>query len=317
METSLLNKSESSADVDLSKIKVISFISMAVVLALVAGYFIAVVSPVYALIFLVLFWTIFALQIFFIKDWTRVLIAIFLESAAMLAPSVIIYRDNFSGYVFLALGVVIALLISAENHGRQEIANSLKIPFWGTSKNVITRIIPAILIFVSVIYVFIIGGTALENKGQIFSENILTPVVAVFFPDFSSKMSLRDLIPIIVEKQIGKETFKALPSAQRSEALRQVEQMLKQYTGGLSAGSPLGTAVYDLLMDKLQNSPIIIKASIVFSLIWFLWFMIKIMTWILYIPVFVLTLAAYEILLALNFIVIQYESRSKEIILLK
>lgn len=318
METSILNRADASADVDLSIFKVISFIALTVISAGVAGYFIAEASFLYGLLALVFFWILFVLQTFFIKGWPRILPAIFLESAAMLLPSAIIFRENFSGFVFLALGLLFALLLSAESAGRNELANALKIPFWRTARHVASKAVSSTLIFIAVVYLLIAGKSIVEKQGvQFVSDRILTPMMRTVIPEFTSKMSIDDLLLAVMEKQVGKEAFQRLTPAQKAEALRSSKAALANSIGEIDTKAPLGTALYNYFADKLTSAPLGIKVMVGLVLITTILGLVKLLALIFFMPVAALAALVYEILIVLNFVAIQYESRSREIILLK
>ncbi len=318
MESSILNRADNSADVDISIVKVVSFMVLAIISAGVAGYFLAEASLIYGLIALFAFWVIFALQVFFIKDWTRILILTFLEAVAMIAPGAIIFSDNFSGFVFLALGALFALFLSAESAGRSELANSLRIPLWRAMRHVASKVITATLVFTAILYIFIADKSIVATEGaKALNTVIVTPVVRTVIPDFVSGMSLDDVLLKIMERQLGKTAFQNLSAAQKAEALRSTKQALTNYIGEIDSKAPLGTAIYDYFAIKLTSAPLPVKGMVGLVLIAMLWGIIKLVALLLFMPVAALASFVYEMLIVLNFIVIQYESRSREIILLK
>lgn len=318
MESSILNRADNSADVDLSVIKVISFMVLSIISAGIAGFFLAQASLIYGFIALFVFWVFFILQVFFIKDWTRILIATFLETVALIAPGAIIFRDNFSGFVFLALGVLFALLLSAENSGRSELANSLKIPVWRAMRHTASKVITATLVFASILYIFIAGKSIVATEGaKTINESIVTPIVRTIIPDFISGMSIDDVLLQVMERQLGEAAFRNLSSAQKAEALKNTKQALTNYIGDIDTNAPMGTAIYNYFSTKLTTAPLPAKGMVGLVLVAMIWGIIKLIALILFIPLAAFTVFIYEMLVVLNFVVIQYESRSREIILLK
>lgn len=318
MESSILNRADNSADVDLSIIKVISFMAFAIISAGVTGYFIAQASIIYGLIALFIFWTFLVLQVFFIKDWKRILMLILLETLAMTLPTVIIFRDNFSGFVFLALGVFFALLLSSENAGRSELANSLKIPVWRAMRHAATKAITSTLMLIAILYIFVVGKAIVATEGvQTASNAVVVPIVQTVIPEFVPGMSLNELLLKIMEKQLGKTAFQNLSPAQKNEALKNTKQGLINYIGEIDTEAPLGTAIYNYFAEKLTTAPLPVKVIVSLVLFAMIWGVIKFISLLLFLPLAAFAVFIYEMLIVLNFIVIQYESRSREIILLK
>lgn len=315
MESSLLNKATATADVDLSIIKVSVYIVAVSLLALMAGYFIAEVSPIWGTVSLILFWVLFTLQVFFIKDWIRILIAVFAESLMMILPAAIIFRDNFSGFTLLAFAVIFAGLLITEKVGRSDFANSLKIPLWRASRHVGSKAIAATLAFIAVVYMFVAGGSIMGKEGaQIVSEKMILPAVRTVIPDFTPQMTFNQVIGKILERD---PRFTALTPSQKSEATASTVSSFEKFVGEINESLPIGTAIYAYFADKFTNSPLGAKSMAVLMLVVILWGFIKAISLVLFIPVAALTALFYELFIVLNFSSIQYESRSREIILLK
>lgn len=315
MESSLLNKATATADVDLSIIKVSAYIVAVSLSALMAGYFIAEVSPIWGTVSLMLFWVLFTLQIFFIKDWIRILIAVFAESLMLTLPAAIIFRDNFSGFVLLAFGVIFAGLLITEKAGRSDFANSLKIPLWRASRHIAAKVITATLAFVAVVYMFVAGGSIMGKEGaELVSDKIILPAVRTVIPDFTPEMTFSQVVGKILERD---PRFKALSQSQRSEATASTVSSFEKTVGEINESLPIGAAIYTYFADRFTNSPLGAKLMAVLILVAILWGFIKAISLILFIPVAALTALFYELFIVLNFSSIQYESRSREIILLK
>lgn len=315
MESSLLNKATATADVDLSIIKVSAYIVAVSLSALMAGYFIAEVSPIWGTASLILFWVLFTLQVFFIKDWIRILIAIFAESLMLTLPAAIIFRDNFSGFVLLAFGVIFVGLLITEKAGRSDFVNSLKIPLWRASRHIAVKVITATLAFAAVVYMFVAGGSIMGKEGaKLVSDKIILPAVRTVVPDFTPEMTFSQVVGKILERD---PRFKALSQSQRSEATASTVSSFEKTVGEINENLPVGAAIYTYFADRFTNSPLGAKLMAVLMLVAILWGFIKAISLILFIPVAALTALFYELFIVLNFSSIQYESRSREIILLK
>ena len=120
-----------------------------------------------------------------------------------------------------------------------------------------------------------------------------------------------------MERQIGEVAFRDLPTASKAEALKRTKESLSSYIGEVDTKAPLGSAIYSYFAERLTSASLVVKITVGLALITILWGIIKAITLTLFLPIAALAILVYEILVVLNFIVIQYESRSREIILLK
>ncbi len=308
----LLNRTEAVSDVDVSIVKLFSFVAVSALSALAAGYYIATaVTPsgiLMGLITISLFCVLFALQSFFIKSRWRGLVATAIESLAMMMPILAIFKDNLSLYFLLAYAVLVIILFYGYDSGRHVLQESLKIPFWRTCHHVLAKAIPAVLIFVFIVYAFIANKTVAAENANLLYEHTIVPIARTSISDFNSGMSADDALGRIADKQ-------GITEPQKSASVANVDKLISSYD--FKTNEPIGTAIYDFFVVKLQSPNFLVKFYFAFILIALIWFVVKSIALILYIPLEAFALILYEILIATNFIAIQYESRSKEIILLK
>src|SRR3989338_11053657 len=150
------------ADVDYSIAKFFALLGITALFAGITGYFIGQAEIMNAAIAGAVFLAFFNLQSFLIKDWKRMIVAVFIEALALLFPILIVFYDILSFQFIWVLVAPLALLIMAQFSGRKEMHNSLHIPFWRSSKRVLTGASASLIIFFCVVYFFggLWGGTS-------------------------------------------------------------------------------------------------------------------------------------------------------------
>ena len=100
---------------------------------------------------LILFWSVFIIQTFFIKSvWISYLI-IFLECLGLVG---VFYKNISNNGIQAGIGITFLILILANQKGRQELEDFVKIKFWRISKTILPKAIAAVFLFSSVIYVY-------------------------------------------------------------------------------------------------------------------------------------------------------------------
>ena len=322
-KSSLLDRNEGAVDVDVSIVKLWSFIGLTAFSAGLSGYFIGAVNLRYMIISAAVFLVLFTLQTFFIKGWRRIVTAVIIESSAFFLPVLIMSRGNISTALFLAFGLLVYFLSIAESSGRKVITNSMVIPFWSASKIVLYKVIPGVIIFASVVY-FATGSLAVGENGSAI-KSFIAPAVRLLVPDFSPEMSTRQLLENVIKRSLSKEqlaAFDDLPQSAKDDAIRNFERNIEGYTGPIDIDASFIETVYGFFTKKVGGIQFgelsaAYKVYLLSAVITLAWFVVKIMTLIIFAPVAVLTFVLYETLIVTNFITIQYEPRSREIILLK
>lgn len=315
MESTVSN-SNTQSDTDVSVVKLISFVLLAIISAMATGYFIAKISILYILISLIVFWIIFTLQVLFIKGRSRIIIALALETMAIAIPSVFIFESGFSSYMLIGAISLFVLLLMAEMSARSQVKNSLRIKFFKVAKVSLSKSIPALLVFISLIYLFVAGKDLAAKNSGFIADSIITPIFSAFIPGLSADSSFRDIIEKTAELRLGRDAYESLPSYVKDESVKQTQTFIEKYTGQINIDAPFSDVVFEFFTERLSGADLLTKLYVAITLVTLIWFIVRTATIILYIPIAILSFLVYELLIVTNFIVIQYESRSREIVLL-
>ena len=100
---------------------------------------------------IILFWSVFIIQSFFIKNnWISYLI-IFLECLGLIG---VFYKNIFNGGIQVGISITFLILILANQKGRRELEDFVKIRFWRISKIILPKAIAAVFLFSSIIYIY-------------------------------------------------------------------------------------------------------------------------------------------------------------------
>lgn len=302
-----------SADADLSILKIASFIALVSISAFGSGYFLATIQVFYAFISLSLFLVLFSLQTIFIKSWTRIIPAVVLEVFFLSLPILVVLKNNLNIYLWSAIGLLLIFLFWAEVDGRSETRNFLKIHFWRVSKTVLLKSITAVLLFTIFIYVSLANVSTDNDYGNEISEAInvfIAPAIKIFVPEFSYESPLKNIIVDILTKQ-------GVPQESISFATNEFKKNIDNMFGiDLDLNETIGNSVYAAIKDKINK---MLNSGNVYALLpilIILWFMVRGIAFILFIPLSFISFLLYELSIITNFAVIQYESRSREIVLL-
>lgn len=271
---------------------------------------------------LILFWSVFVLQVFFIKSaWTSYLI-IFLECLGLIG---IFYKDILNSGIQTGIGITFLILILANQRGRRELEDFVKIRFWRINKTILPKAIAAIFLFSSVIYVYGFpteGGFFISKQAF---EKILLPnkvLIDKFLPGFDFSSTLNEFAKKSVEKEISESAqFKNLPAFAKNQLIAQsakeFENKISEMAGvKIDSKLKISDAIYEALKNKLINLPENIKPYIPVSAVIFIFLVLEgfaiPIRWIVSIFSFIM----YEIFLALGFAKIELEGGSREIITL-
>lgn len=321
-EHSLINSvPENAVDADYSMTKIAAVVVSVIIFAAAFGYFLNQLNFICGLIAAFFFLAVFTLQAFFIKDRSVIIAAVFVETAVLALPF----------YKILSLPLIIAFFTffllnsGAILFGQRELENALKIPFFKISKAILVKSIIYVILLVSSIFIFSEMGAILftEKNSQAFINPLITPIIRPIAPNFSPEMPVGVLISEIVKEQMREsEQFKAMSEAEESAYLDKVvkeeAKIIERTTGAaLDLKKSVADNIYLSLSSLLDNLTPQDKNYFGIALLVFIWLTISGFVFIFYVPVAILTYILYEILLAADFAVIQYESRSREIIILK
>jgi hypothetical protein len=330
----LLNKDTNEAGADKAIAKIVILATIGIAFSFLFGYFLRLFifngqsdfllfSFLAALGFLVFF----LLEVFFIKNLWIVNLIIF---SGVLAFSASFY-DQLSKTFGIGVLISFLFLLLANQTGRQELENMLKIKFWRVSKKIAPKAIAALAVFVGIVYAGV-ANLNIERKeffiSQTTFEKIISPIANMgiiqrFLPGFDLSLPTGKLIENLAASQIEENLeLKLLPESAKNQLINQsvkeLENKIPEFTATpLDSKAKASDALYEIMIKKFGGLPTniisiapMIVAALIFLTIVGLSLPIRLI-------VTVLAFLIYEICLALGFSAIMMEGKSGEIIVLK
>jgi len=323
MQESLVSRmTEHNADRDVSVIKIFSLIGFCSFTAIFSEFFVLQSQWWPAAIFLVLFWVTFTLQAIFVKSWKKIIAAVAVESILMALPFFIVSSNRFSGYLLATFAILFLSLLMAEIAARDTIKNALRMPFWRVVREVMLKAITGVLVFLTLIHIFSISGSNIvpaKNSSDIF----VAPIVKLVDKDLSASSTTREVLRKVALHSFNGEKLKTFNSLSESEksAHLDVEALnlftsIGGYFGLTNINAPISESVHDALQNKFFSLSPAAQLYILLSFGALLWFIVRTLAFLLYFPLAFIVFIVYETLIALGFAIVQYESRSREIVIL-
>ncbi|MFH1694142.1 MAG: hypothetical protein ABH880_00010 [Patescibacteria group bacterium] len=318
MAGDLMTKQKASALADsrtFSPFKVYSLILISTVFAFGIGYLFSVRSFAYGTVVLLAFITIFIVQSLLIKGTRHIVIASLLNALGL---SVFLYQTSLS-FVVGIFTILAILFVAGHLSSQREVDNMIRLRFFRVVRPGIGLLLIALTIFSSAV-IFINGDMFLEEKNIDRIVGLIgKPIFGDTVEDFSGETKLGDAIKGYATSQTSKKVdgFDTLSSYQKELAIR---SFTNEFIASIES-----TTKYELQPEKsitqnIQNF-ITIKTE-VFSqktqlvrlvlLMLVLLFTVKSIEFLIHFPLALLGFIVYELLIAFGFIVIQFESRSKE-----
>ncbi len=299
-----------------SLLKIYVLIGLTTVLAVGAGYFLSRYSWFYGPLFLLGFLIFFIIQALVVKRSPDIVCAGVLNSAAL---SVFLYKGSAS-YALISFAILTILFMWAHFRGKYEIENMVRLKFTRAARPVIGLLLTGVFTWAGII-LFASGSLFLEeaNVNRIV-ELIGRPLAEKISLDFSSSMKLGDFLGEVAVRQLSQESeFNQLNSPQRKAVVQDFTQGLISSIEStaqteLDINKSVGQNVHQFLVSKSQLFSEQSKLIRLLLLVMALLLTAKGVEFILYIPLVVLAFVMYELMVALGFVVLQYENRSKEVI---
>jgi hypothetical protein len=277
--------------------------------------------PVWILLIALTVFAVFtALQAFLAEQGGRTLFVIVLESLALIGP---FWQDDWR--ILAITGVVVLVFLSwGYLAARSRLYNSIEIPFFGVAGTTLAKFTTSLLIFMVLIYVPQIGGNPLVVSQQSFRTffDWASGFVTDFYPNLSLNSSFGNFSESFAKMELANNPeFKNLTSAQQGVALQQATQQIQTSltakapsSSPVASSSPTSDAFYDILQGMMQAWQSqsggwfdVGWAAVIFITlrgvgIIFIWFAEFI------------SLLFYEFLLAIGFIKVGEETRTRETI---
>ena len=313
----LLEGSKEVTGFDTSLAKVIAVGVIGVLAAGICGYFLNdVLNGALSMTGLIVsgigFFTVFLLQVFFIKSFRFIGIIALLESIAMTA----LFLNRFSGALLLAWFLLFIFWLLSVRRGRGEINNQLQLKFLRIEKLVMPNAFTAFAIFISIIVVWVNGATLTKERFL----SLMKPAQPIFqtflSQNFTFNMTVSKFAELMIKTQTG-VNISALPAAAKNMAIDQVLNQLKtKYDIPFKSTDTFSDVIYNYLMQMLARIPQPVQIALPISAALLVFFTVKGITWVLRYAVMIFAYILYEIALASGFSRKALESRSHETITL-
>ncbi len=245
-----------------------------------------------------------------------------------------------NSFITVFLGGVIAFcMYSGLRRGMRAVQNSMKINTYHSAHAALPRILTGMSLFVGgVVYIVGFQGNALNpHFGQSFTNGMLKsaePIVRLLIPDFSFNKTVDEVIGLVIRKELEKEqvnilkevggTMKvgnnAFSEAQTKEfitkKISEVKEMFQKNIGPFQGTQKIGDVLYGLVTKNTQKfsyGPMIEGG--VFALLIF--FTIRSVAGLFSFVFLILTTLLFKFMVALGFITLTTEMRSREFVVLK
>ena len=320
----LVGKSpETVSDVDASLLKIIALMALTTLSAGMVGYFLVNPNIVVGLSAIGVFLALFIFQVLLVKSWNKIFLGVLAQSVTMALPAVIDI-GRLPPYVVTAWAIFLFTAVSAEFSGIQKIKDSIIIPFWKVSRIVFTRMFVAICLFAAIIYIFVPAppGSRLASASGAAGEIAVVRPIKYFIPEFSSATTVGQLLRMLAERSVNAQKFaQSLSASEKGKLIREtangLESLIEEKIGPIDFNLTIGSAIIKTIANYMVNlgffsfllANVVILASL--SLLF------RGVSLLLYFPVSIVVFLIYETLIVTNFISVQYESRSREIAILK
>lgn len=237
---------------------------------------------------------------------------------------------NFSQNILLALAAAAVVIVVGGMTTRAALDDSLKISFFRVANSSVKFGILALAIIFAVLFFNVFSTKPLEKNNPILSEGLMNMTLQILSKPLSSVLggvdlskSLRDTATGMVDQQIQQDPSlkdKITPT-QRQQIIDKSLQDLQARLGGIFGGTlnvdeALSSALYDAMLNKLNTLPPSARSIIMIIGAVLVLFTVLAVSPIIRPIIAGLSFLFYEILLALGFGSIIYETRSKETIVL-
>lgn len=315
---------ETVADINLSLVKIIVVIAVTVIFAGFVGLSIVNPHPILGLLVMIGFLTSFVMQVLFIKDWNKIFIAIAVESFVLLLPILIAIKFSISLYLIIAWLLFILFALASEFSGISVMKNSIKIPFWKVTRIVITQLWIALIIFMVFVYTLMpLPTNSPLNQAPAEVANVtIVPIVKIFIPEFTPERTTGELLRYMANRAVDKhELSSEINEEQRAQLVEMTTEeyrsLMEQYVGDFNPSATPGTVLSDFIENFAEQPNTFHKLYINILVFITIFFLLKGIAFIFYLPIGFIAFLIYETLIVFNLVSVEYESRSREILVLK
>lgn len=286
-------------------------------------------------IFLALYLVILALQVMLLRRFTYIAPLVVL---AVIAPLFIFWSYIYpQPSLFVVIGFMLFLLMTliAVEYGSRLLRNTLKIHFFTIMFRVLPKALAGVLLCVSFLsynhYVHL-GNFSGDVAERWFQAALTTtePVVHLWFPTITFDMSIEEAIAHMSETQLRRSKIDLLqqginidklpPAARRGfiENIEvQFESMFERIEGGtLSKEQTLYSFIYGVVEREILSLSPTIQALGGAGVILMLFFALRGLAFVLYLPAAVVAFLLYKLSILIGFAYVTSEDRKQDIVVL-
>jgi len=320
-ENSLITNGPEVADVNRSVIKTWITVIVPAVFSLVGGYFLASGNFIWGGIFVAIFLGLVTLQALFLKGSWQTNLAILLGTIGFVAPY---WRVSFN-YLLLSAAIIFFFLVFGVFSGRKKLDNALRIPFSSVSLKVLMSGITGILLGVTILSAM--GGISFPygSSVRMILDSAITPVMRFYVKDYAPDMTIRAILTSMIERT--QPNIDKLPLASKDKFIADTVsttslQLKNSFGFDLNLDSNVYSNITDLsnikgfFINKVDTMDWQTKFLVYVGLFLLIWTTLRFIAAVLSYPLLAIAFIFFEICVAMGFAVVQFESRSREIVLL-
>ena len=268
-----------------------------------------------------IFLIVFILQSLFIKNFLNAALVVFFECLGLFIG---FYDRIFNPMTIGSAVFVLIVLFWANQSGRMETRNMIKISFRKIGKAVLPKTIAAIILFSSVVYV-----SADEKEffiSQSNFEKIMLPAAAItkkIYPIVDLSLPIKELAVSLASEEAGKiPNFELLPKSERAKIVNQsskeMEDAISSFFGGeINTALNIYQISYESAVKKFNEFSKEIQSMILIGVAFMIFLTLEGLAWPFRLIITFLAYIIYEILLAFEFATVSLEGISKETVVLK
>ncbi len=284
---------------------------------------------------ILLFLIVFALELAFLRKFSY--IAPFTVVAGLIPLVIFIpYLYPVPSYIVLiSIALLVFFLLSAAKHGSRLIENSIVTRFFALACRILPKAFIGLLLCMSLIgyfYYVHLGNFSSEIAYAWFGKTLngTLPVLHLWFPTITFDMTVDEAIVYMSETELRRSRLELLrqgididklSSSARRELVRQVSAQFEMYFERI-AGEELDGELslrdffYGIVEGKAANLSSTALELIGSGVIIMLFFALKAVSFLFYIPAAFLAFVIYKLLMLLGFAYITLENKKQEVVVL-
>ncbi|MEK7115016.1 MAG: hypothetical protein AAB847_01510 [Patescibacteria group bacterium] len=293
-------------------LKLVVFLFFPVLIALIFGFVFVGFNIGKGLILLpislavgFIFLALFLIQCLIISASLEALAVIIIESAAMVAPILLV--GNFNYAVYIGFASLLLFLIWGYYSGQQELQNSINIQFFRLRKPVLRKAIIGMTLFSVLVYVSFLDLEKLIVSKNAF-EYFVRPIEysgRIFLSNFSANMTIGEFLTSLAEKNLS-------PEEKNLVVINTIAKLTEWTKFNIGIQHRLGDTIYQIINFQLHRLPADRQTPVLIGIGATLFLFITgfglLFSWI----IGLISYGLYQLLLTYGFIIITYQNKQIE-----